>query len=67
MPKISNKDIEDVEVCIPPMEHQRKFLSSVRGIRALRDGQQLSSGEINELFNSLMHKALKGELQLKTA
>jgi restriction endonuclease S subunit len=64
MPKISNKDIEEVEVRIPPIELQRKFVLLMQRFQGLTEKQQLSTQEIDELFVSVIRQAFRGELEL---
>jgi len=51
-----------VHVPIPEIELQKRFQTSVALAESLTKKQQKSTQEINELFQSLMHKAFKGEL-----
>ncbi len=61
-PAVTNDDVLNVEIPIPPIELQNKFVSIVERVQNIQEKQQLSTGEITELFNSLMSKSFKGEL-----
>jgi type I restriction enzyme, S subunit len=63
MPKISNKDIEELRVLIPPGDLQQKFASVVRQILSTKDNQEESKEELGELLHSLMAKAFRGGLR----
>lgn len=63
MPKISNTDVSQVPVHLPPLERQEQFSLFVRETEGLQRKQIQSSREIKELFHSLMQRAFRGELQ----
>jgi type I restriction enzyme S subunit len=59
---ISNQDIKNLIIPLPPLPLQQKFASIVEHIEKLKEKQQKSKEEIDNLFNSLMQKAFNGEL-----
>ncbi len=62
-PHLNAGQVSSIEVPKPPIELQRKFVSWIERIDGLEAKQMRSSQEINQLFNSLMHKAFRGELK----
>lgn len=61
MPKISNKDILDVEVCVPSIKLQNEFVLKIEKIEKIKEKQYQSTQEINQLFNTLMFKTFNVE------
>lgn len=61
--KLTQTMMNRILVPTPPLDLQRRFVSSVEKVEALRDIQNQSTREIDELFHSLMHKAFRGEAQ----
>lgn len=59
---ISNKDIQNLELPIPPIELQNKFAEFVTKTDSIRSKMEESLSELEDNFNSLMQKAFKGEL-----
>lgn len=59
---ISNKDIQNLELPIPPIELQNKFAEFVTKTDSIRSKMEASLSELEDNFNSLMQKAFKGEL-----
>lgn len=58
-----NKDhIEDFPIINPPKEMQEKFVASINTIHQHKEKLQTSLAKAEELFNSLLQKAFKGEL-----
>ena len=60
--EISKKMIENLQIPLPPLPLQQKFASIVEHVEKLKEKQAESRQEINQLFDSLMQKAFKGEL-----
>jgi type I restriction enzyme, S subunit len=56
------KEIRQKELPIPPLTHQRKFAALVEKVESLRAKQRESEKELENLFNSLMQRAFRGEL-----
>lgn len=61
---ITVPNILALEIPLPPIQLQDRFSAIVKKIWALRESQQRSSREINELFHSLMQKGFRGELRI---
>ena len=59
---ISNKDIQNLELPIPPIELQNEFAEFVEQTDSIRSKMEASLSELEDNFNSLMQKAFKGEL-----
>ncbi|MFH1776912.1 MAG: restriction endonuclease subunit S [Candidatus Omnitrophota bacterium] len=54
--------IRNLSIPLPPKEIQKKFAGIVQKVEQLKQKQRESERELNNLFNSLMQKAFKGEL-----
>ncbi len=61
-PAVSNKDIASLKIPLPPLALQKKFASIVEKVEKIKEAQKKSKQEIDDLFNTLMQKAFKGEL-----
>jgi len=61
-PKITKTTAQNIKIILPPKEEQQKFADLVQKIEALKTKQRQSEQELNNLFNSLMQKAFRGEL-----
>ena len=59
---ISNHDVLELEIPIPPMELQRQFRRSVEAVEKLKAVQRASLAEMDALFASLQHRAFNGQL-----
>ena len=59
---IANKDIQNLELPIPPIELQNQFADFVKQVDKLKSQMETSLKELEDNFNSLMQKAFKGEL-----
>lgn len=58
-----NKDhLEEFPIINPPVELQKKFVEQLKVINQQKEIVQKSLGKSEELFNSLLKKAFKGEL-----
>ena len=62
LPRISPKALENFKVYSPPITLQNQFAQIVQQIETLKTHQAQSKQEIDNLFNTLMQKAFKGEL-----
>lgn len=65
MVKISQKNLMDLQLIIPPIELQQKFASIVQQIEHVRQLQKESNQQIDHFFNVLMQRAFRGELEEK--
>src|SRR3989344_3767455 len=61
-PAISDKDIFDFEIPLPPLPLQQTFASIVEQVEKLKEKQKQSKEELKIMFDSLMQKAFKGKL-----
>jgi type I restriction enzyme S subunit len=61
-PNVSNKQIEGIEIMLPPLLLQNQFSERVQAIEEQKAQAQASLEKAEELFNSLLQKAFKGEL-----
>ncbi|MDY4575667.1 MAG: restriction endonuclease subunit S [Intestinibacter sp.] len=59
---IANKDIQNLELPLPPIELQNQFADFVKQVDKLKFEMEKSLKELEDNFNSLMKKAFKGEL-----
>lgn len=61
---VSNKDIYEIEINLPPLKLQAKFDKVFRNVSQAIDNCEKSLNHFDNLFNALLQKAFKGELQL---
>jgi type I restriction enzyme S subunit len=61
-PNVSNKQIEKMEIFVPPIEIQNQFAERVQVIEVQKAQAQASLAQAEDLFNSLLQRAFKGEL-----
>jgi restriction endonuclease S subunit len=61
-PNINAKNINELEIILPPLALQKKFSNYAKGIRSLIDCQMQSSCEAKSLLDSLTSRAFSGEL-----
>lgn len=54
--------IRKLEVHVPPLALQREFVARATGVRQLEESQEASRNKLDALFDSLLHRAFKGEL-----
>ncbi|MDB0440181.1 restriction endonuclease subunit S [Clostridioides difficile] len=59
---IANKDIQNLELPIPPIELQKQLTNFVNQVDKLKSKMEASLKELEDNFNSLMQKSFKGEL-----
>ncbi|MDD3160186.1 MAG: restriction endonuclease subunit S [Candidatus ainarchaeum sp.] len=59
---ITSKQLLDIKIPIPPNSSQKKFTEIVEKVEKIKENQKQSDKELNNLFNSLMQKAFRGEL-----
>ena len=62
MEAITKEQLQNIEVIIPPLELQHEFTSRVKSIEAQKTQAQASLAQAEDLFNSLLQRAFKGEL-----
>jgi len=54
--------IKDFEIPVPPLSSQEEFSISVEKVRTIKNEQATSRSRLDDLFQSLLDKAFKGEL-----
>ncbi|MDR3222167.1 MAG: restriction endonuclease subunit S [Methanobrevibacter sp.] len=59
LPRISPKKLERFKIPKPPIEIQNKFAEIVKKVEKIKEYQNQSKIEINNLFNNLMQKSFK--------
>tara|TARA_R110002126_G_scaffold208042_2_gene354992 strand:- start:9195 stop:10394 length:1200 start_codon:yes stop_codon:yes gene_type:complete len=59
---ISNRDIENLQMIVPPLKMQKKYIDSIELIKNQKQQVQVAAQKSEDLFNSLLQKAFKGEL-----
>lgn len=63
-PAVSNRDILNHEISLPMIKDQKKFVSVVKQVGAMKERQNQSKENLSYLFNVLMQKAFRGELEV---
>lgn len=61
-PAVTDSQIKDIKIPIPPLSLQQQFTEIVNKTEVLKEKQKQSEQELENLFQSLMQKAFKGEL-----
>jgi type I restriction enzyme, S subunit len=59
---INKSSLEEIEAIHPPLALQREFAARASEIRALEAEQAASRQRLDELFQSMLHRAFNGEL-----
>jgi type I restriction enzyme S subunit len=59
---ISTERLREIEILNPPLQLQNKFASIVEQVEKTKAKMQESLKEMDNLFNSLMQRAFKGEI-----
>lgn len=59
---ISNSDILNLEIALPPIEEQNKFAKIVEKVEAQKQKNELVIEQMDNLFNSLSQRAFKGDM-----
>ena len=62
MEAITKEQLQSIEVIKPPLELQNEFSKRVQAIEAQKAQAQASLTQAEDLFNSLLQRAFKGEL-----
>jgi type I restriction enzyme S subunit len=57
---ISNSDILELQLPLPPVQIQREFAERLRTVEQQLTLQLTSSGQLDALFASLQHRAFRG-------
>lgn len=59
---ISNPDILEISLPLPPVETQNEFAKSIDSVRNLKANHLAAAVQSERLFSSLQHRAFRGEL-----
>lgn len=59
---LSLGQIKQVQIPLPPLPLQRDFAARIAGIRVMESGQAASRRRLDDLFQSLLHRAFRGDL-----
>lgn len=62
MPKLNRVQLDSIESPVPPLTLQKEFAARVSEIRAMQTEQAASRRRLENLFQSMLHRAFKGEL-----
>lgn len=62
-PNLNTGIMKNFDVILPPLSLQQQFAEIVNKAEALKEKQKQSAQELENLFQSLMQKAFKGELK----
>jgi type I restriction enzyme S subunit len=62
MPNISKGRLMALPIEVPPLPLQEKFATRVTEIRELEAKQAASRERLDALFQSMLHRAFRGEL-----
>ena len=60
--KLDSDRLREVTIPVPPFSLQKEFASRVSEVRAMQAEQAASRCRLDELFQSLLHRAFQGEL-----
>lgn len=63
MANINAQELQNIKIAIPPVDLQNKFAEKLSLIREQKQILKQNTHKLDNLFNSLMQKAFKGELQ----
>lgn len=63
---INQQDVKNIEIIIPPNNLQNQFAKIVEKVENLKKKHEESLKEIENLYQSLLQRAFKGELELDT-
>lgn len=61
-PKLNQASMNRIPIPVPPLPLQKEFAQRVTDIRELETAQSSSRRRLDELFQSLLHRAFNGEL-----
>ncbi|MET7795822.1 restriction endonuclease subunit S [Streptomyces decoyicus] len=64
---ISQKNLAKIPIMTPPVELQREFAARLESVNKLKASHESHLAGIDALFDSLQHRAFRGELQLDTS
>jgi type I restriction enzyme, S subunit len=61
-PTLNIRQIQEAPIILPPLPLQKEFAARVTELRSLETAQTASRTRLEELFQSMLHKAFRGEL-----
>jgi type I restriction enzyme S subunit len=61
-PHLNVGDVKEFVAALPPLPLQKEFAARVSQIRAVQAEQSASRHRLDELFQSMLHRAFQGEL-----
>ena len=59
---INAMELRSIEFPVPPLPLQKKFAEHVSGIRAMEAEQVAGRARLDDLFQSMLHRAFRGEI-----
>ena len=62
VPQLNKQDLAPLQIQLPPLALQKEFAAHVDEIRKLESAQATSRKRLDDLFQSLLHRAFAGEL-----
>jgi type I restriction enzyme S subunit len=62
IPGLNRNEVYSIDFIDAPLNLQQKFAKIMEKVEKMKDNQKKSKEKIDELFNSLMQKAFRGEL-----
>ena len=61
---INQSDVKEFEIRVPPLKLQRKYVELRNRIRGTQKRAKRHQKRVDDLFNALLHRAFRGELEL---
>lgn len=61
---INQSDVKEFEIRVPPLELQRKYVELRNRIRGTQKRAKRHQKRVDDLFNALLYRAFRGELEL---
>ena len=65
--RLDSERLKGVSLPLPPLSLQQEFAARVTEIRAMKAEQAVSRRRLDDLFQSLLHRAFNGELSIQHA
>lgn len=65
MANINAKELRNLPIIIPKKDLQRKFCEYIEDVETLRNKWELGTKAIEQIFDTLLHRAFTGELTAK--
>jgi type I restriction enzyme S subunit len=62
LPILKKSLFERIQIPVPPLPLQKDFAVRVTEIRAVQTDQSASRKRLDDLFQSMLHRAFEGEL-----